>query len=275
MAAMNAPADTAADPMIDVRHLRKSFGGRIVLEDVNFSVARGQVCVVMGGSGSGKSTILRHLIGAHKPDAGEVYLDGEEITALSERQLQHVRRKFGMLFQGGALLNSLTVGENVALPIRHHTDLPEETIGIMVKLKLELVGLRDAEHLKPSQISGGMQKRVSLARAIALDPKIVFYDEPSAGLDPIVAGVIDTLMIDLTKKMGITSLVVTHDMKSAFHIADQMIMLHRGRIVASGTPEEIRLSDDLLVQQFITGAPDGPIPLRMSQKDYAEDILGL
>jgi phospholipid/cholesterol/gamma-HCH transport system ATP-binding protein len=261
--------------MIDVRHLRKSFGGRVVLEDVSFSVARGQVCVVMGGSGSGKSTILRHLIGAHRPDAGEVYLDGEEITALPERELQRVRRKFGMLFQGGALLNSLTVGENVALPIRHHTDLPAETIAIMVKLKLELVGLRDAEHLKPSQISGGMQKRVSLARAIALDPKIVFYDEPSAGLDPIVTGVINTLMIDLTKKMGITSLVVTHDMKSAFHIADQMIMLHRGRIVASGTPEEIRLSDDLLVQQFITGAPDGPIPLRMSQKDYAEDILGL
>jgi phospholipid/cholesterol/gamma-HCH transport system ATP-binding protein len=275
MAAMHTPADTAAAPMIDVRHLRKSFGGRVVLEDVSFSVARGQVCVVMGGSGSGKSTILRHLIGAHRPDAGEVYLDGEEITALPERELQRVRRKFGMLFQGGALLNSLTVGENVALPIRHHTDLPEETIAIMVKLKLELVGLRDAEHLKPSQISGGMQKRVSLARAIALDPKIVFYDEPSAGLDPIVTGVINTLMIDLTKKMGITSLVVTHDMKSAFHIADQMIMLHRGRIVASGTPEEIRLSDDLLVQQFITGAPDGPIPLRMSQKDYAEDILGL
>lgn len=261
--------------MIEVRHLRKSFGGRVVLEDVSFGVERGTICVVMGGSGSGKSTILRHLIGAHKPDAGEIYLDGEEVSCFSERELQRVRRKFGMLFQGGALLNSLTVGENVALPIRHHTDLPEETIEIMVKLKLELVGLRDAEHLKPSQISGGMQKRVSLARAIALDPKIVFYDEPSAGLDPIVTGVIDTLMVDLTKKTGITSLVVTHDMTSAFRIADQMIMLHRGRIVASGTPDEIRSSDNPLVQQFITGAPDGPIPLRMSQKDYAEDILGL
>jgi phospholipid/cholesterol/gamma-HCH transport system ATP-binding protein len=180
-----------------------------------------------------------------------------------------------MLFQGGALLNSLTVGENIALPIRHHTDLAEETIALMVKMKLELVGLRDAEHLKPSQISGGMQKRVSLARAIALDPKIVFYDEPSAGLDPIVTAVIDTLMVDLTRIMGITSLVVTHDMHSAFRIADQMIMLHRGRIVAHGTPEEIKHSSDPLVQQFITGAPDGPIPLRMSQKDYLEDILGL
>jgi len=261
--------------MIDVRHLRKRFGSKVVLEDVSFTVQRGTVCVVMGGSGSGKSTVLRHLIGAYRPDHGEIYLDGEEITHLNARALQQVRRKFGMLFQGGALLNSLTVGENVALPIRHHTELPEETIEIMVKLKLELVGLRDAEHLKPSEISGGMQKRVSLARAIALDPKIVFYDEPSAGLDPIVTGVIDKLMIDLTDKMGITSLVVTHDMQSAFRIADKMIMLHRGRIVAAGTPDAIRESPDPLVQQFITGAPDGPIPLRMSQKEYQEDILGL
>lgn len=263
------------EAMIEVRHLRKSFNGRVVLEDVTFAVPRGSVCVVMGGSGSGKSTILRHLIGALKPDRGEVYIDGEEISHLSERELERVRRKFGMLFQGGALLNSLTVGENVALPLRHHTELPSETINIMVKMKLELVGLRDAEHLRPSEISGGMQKRVSLARAIALDPKIVFYDEPSAGLDPIVTGVIDKLMLDLSKVMGITSLVVTHDMNSVFRIADQIIMLHRGCIVASGTREEIKHSPDPLVQQFITGAPDGPIPLRMSQKDFREDILGL
>jgi phospholipid/cholesterol/gamma-HCH transport system ATP-binding protein len=274
MAADNGQAP-ASECIIDVRHLRKRFGSKVVLEEVSFTVERGTVCVVMGGSGSGKSTVLRHLIGAYKPDSGEIYLDGEEITGCNERELQRVRRKFGMLFQGGALLNSLTVGENVALPIRHHTDLPEETIEIMVKLKLELVGLRDAEHLKPSEISGGMQKRVSLARAIALDPKIVFYDEPSAGLDPIVSGIIDKLMTDLTDKMGITSLVVTHDMQSAFRIAHKMIMLHRGRIVAAGTPEEIQGSSDPLVHQFITGAPDGPIPLRMSQKDYQEDILGL
>jgi len=274
MAADNGQAP-ASECIIDVRHLRKRFGSKVVLEDVSFTVERGTVCVVMGGSGSGKSTVLRHLIGAYKPDGGEIYLDGEEITGFNERELQRVRRKFGMLFQGGALLNSLTVGENVALPMRHHTDLPEETIEIMVKLKLELVGLRDAEHLKPSEISGGMQKRVSLARALALDPKIVFYDEPSAGLDPIVSGIIDKLMTDLTDKMGITSLVVTHDMHSAFRIAHKMIMLHRGRIVAAGTPEEIQGSSDPLVHQFITGAPDGPIPLRMSQKDYQEDILGL
>lgn len=263
------------EPMIEVRHLRKSFDGKVVLEDVSFCVPRGAVCAVMGGSGSGKSTILRHLIRAYKPDSGEIYLDGEEITRLSEGEMERVRRKFGMLFQGGALFNSLTVGENVALPIRHHTDLPDDTINIMVKMKLELVGLRDAEHLKPSQISGGMQKRVSLARAIALDPKIVFYDEPSAGLDPVVAGVIDKLMSDLAKIMGITSVVVTHDMNSVFRIADQVIMLHRGRIVANGTPEEVKNASDPLVQQFVTGAPDGPIPLRMSQKDYREDMLGL
>lgn len=263
------------DPMIDVRHLRKSFGNKVVLEDVSFTVPRGAVCAVMGGSGSGKSTILRHLIGAIRPDEGSICLDGEEITQLSERELSQVRRKIGMLFQGGALLNSLTVGENVALPLRHHTDLPNDTIKIMVKMKLELVGLRDAEHLKPSQISGGMQKRVSLARAIALDPKIVFYDEPSAGLDPIVSGVIDKLMIDLSKVMGITSVVVTHDMNSVFRIADLVVMLHRGRIVICDTPEKIRHASDPLVQQFITGSPDGPIPLRMSQEDYAKDILGL
>jgi phospholipid/cholesterol/gamma-HCH transport system ATP-binding protein len=274
-AAMEGEERQESGPMIEVRHLRKSFGGKVVLEDVNFAVPRGTVCAVMGGSGSGKSTILRHLIGAYKPDEGEIYLDGEEISQLPERELARVRRKFGMLFQGGALLNSLTVGENIALPIRHHTDLSDETIEIMVKMKLELVGLRDAEHLKPSQISGGMQKRVSLARAIALDPKIVFYDEPSAGLDPVVSGVIDKLMLDLAKVMGITSLVVTHDMNSIFRIADMVIMLHRGRIVAHGTPEEIKRSADPLVQQFITGAPDGPIPLRMSEKDYEEDILGL
>ncbi len=262
-------------PMIEVQHLHKAFDGKVVLGDVSFAIPRGAICAVMGGSGSGKSTILRHLIGALKPDAGDIYLDDEEITRLSEHGLSRVRRKIGMLFQGGALLNSLTVGENVALPIRHHTDLAEDTISIMVKMKLELVGLRDAEHLKPSQISGGMQKRVNLARAIALDPKIVFYDEPSAGLDPIVSGVIDKLMLDLSNAMGITSVVVTHDMNSVFRIADLVMMLHRGHIVACDTPNRIRQSAGPLVQQFITGAPDGPIPLRMSQKDYAEDILGL
>jgi phospholipid/cholesterol/gamma-HCH transport system ATP-binding protein len=262
-------------PKISLRGVVKSFGPKKVLQGIDLDVQEQESMVVIGGSGSGKSVLLKCILGLMRPEQGSIRIDGEEVVGLSDRERSRVMRKFGMLFQGGALLNSLTVGENVALPIRHHTDLPEETIAIMVKLKLELVGLRDAEHLKPSQLSGGMQKRVSLARAIALDPKIVFYDEPSAGLDPIVSGVIDTLMVDLTKKMGITSVVVTHDMTSAFRIADQMIMLHRGRIVAAGTPDEMRQSDDPLVQQFITGAPDGPIPLRLSQKDYQADILGL
>ena len=182
-------------------------------------------------------------------------------------------RRFGILFQSGALYNSLTVGENIALPMREHSELDDEIIDIMVKMKLELVGLRDFGDLMPGQISGGMKKRVGLARAIALDPEIIFYDEPSAGLDPIVAGVVDMLIMDLSKKLGVTSLVVTHDMNSAFKIADRMFMLYEGCVVATGTPEEIRNSDDPVVKQFITGAPDGPIPLRMSKTSFAKDLI--
>src|SRR2546430_13925393 len=228
MAADNGQAP-ASECIIDVRHLRKRFGSKVVLEDVSFTVKRGTVCVVMGGSGSGKSAVLRHLIGGYKPDGGEIYLDGEEITGFNERELQRVRRKFGMLFQGGALLNSLTVGENVALPMRHHTDLPEETIEIMVKLKLELVGLRDAEHLKPSEISGGMQKRVSLARALALDPKIVFYDEPSAGVEPICSGAIDNPMNHPSDKTRMPPPVVTQRMPRAIRVRHKTNVLHPWR----------------------------------------------
>src|SRR2546426_3289189 len=189
MAADNGQAP-ASECIIDVRHLRKRFGSKVVLEDVSFTVERGTVCVVMGGSGSGKSTVLRHLIGAYKPDGGEIYLDGEEITGFNERELQRVRRKFGMLFQGGALLNSLTVGENVALPIRHHTDLPEETIEIMVKLKLELVGLRDAEHLKPSEISGGDEEFLLHAEHFSTRPKYRILSRSAAGARYTFASVI-------------------------------------------------------------------------------------
>jgi len=173
----------------------------------------------------------------------------------------------------GALFNSMTVGENVALPIREHTRLAEHVIRIMVKMKLELVGLRDAENLMPSQISGGMAKRVAVARALALDPEIVFYDEPSAGLDPIVRAVIDELMMDLSNKLGITSVVITHELGSAFKIADHMAMLYKGQVVAEGTPEEIQNSDDPVINQFIHGSPDGPVPRRLSSKDYGEDLL--
>ena len=260
-------------PMIVVENLRRSYRGREVLKGVSFQVERGKIGVVMGPSGCGKSTLLRCLIGADRPDSGEIWLDGQNITDLSEAELDAVRLKFGMLFQGSALLNSMTVGQNVSLPIRQHTSLPSETIEIMVKMKLELVGLRDAEDLLPAEISGGMKKRVGLARAIALDPRIIFCDEPSAGLDPVMVAVIDHLVMDLRDKLHTTSLVVTHEMTSAFRIADHMVMLHEGVAVAEGPPAELRESKNPVVRQFIHGEADGPIPLRMASTDYEKAIL--
>lgn len=262
--------------MIRIRNLKKSFGEgekRVtVLDDFNADFERGKVTCILGGSGSGKSTVLKHLIGVYQPDQGEIAIDDQNIVGISREEMNKVRKKFGIMYQSGALFNSMTVEDNVALPMREHTQLPESTIRIMVKMKLEMVGLRGAEHLMPSQLSGGMLKRISLARAIALDPKIVFYDEPSAGLDPISIGVIDKLIKDLSLKMGITSIVITHELTSAFRIADKIIMLFKGKIVASGTPEEIKASDDPRVVQFINGNPDGPIPFSKSQKDYASEL---
>ncbi|MBI4582425.1 MAG: ABC transporter ATP-binding protein [Planctomycetes bacterium] len=259
--------------MIRIEGLRKSFGDLLVLDGVNLEVRKGETVVIMGGSGCGKSTVLRHLIGVLEPDDGKVELFDQDLSQLDEDGLSALRRRFGILFQSGALYNSMTVGENVALPLREHTNLAEDIIQIIVKIKLELVGLRDFESLMPAQLSGGMRKRVGLARAIALDPEIVFYDEPTTGLDPIVAGVIDKLINDLKISLGITSLVVTHDMESAFRIADRMVMLYEGRVVASGTPEEIKKTSNPLVRQFVQGEPDGPIPLRLSKVDYEADLL--
>lgn len=261
------------ETLVRIRGLKKAFGGRQVLNGVDLDVRRGEVLVIMGGSGCGKSTILRHMIGALTPDEGTVELFGEDLSKLDNDGLDRMRKRFGVLFQSGALFNSLTVGENVCLPLREHSDLDDDIIRIVMKMKLELVGLRDFEALMPSQISGGMQKRVGLARAIALDPEIIFYDEPGAGLDPVVAGVIDRLILDLSQKLGVTSVVVTHEMGSAFRIADRMVMLYEGRIVAQGTPQEIKSSPDPLVQQFIRGEPDGPIPLRRSRIEYETDLL--
>ncbi|MZG52647.1 MAG: ABC transporter ATP-binding protein [Nitrospinae bacterium] len=262
--------------MIEIKNLKKSFGEGekrlVVLDDFNAKMEKGQITSIIGGSGSGKSTVLKHLIGAYTPDSGEIWIDGEEVSQLKGEAANGVRKKFGIMFQSGALFNSLTVEDNVALPMREHTDLNESTIQIMVKMKLEMVGLRGAEHLKPAQLSGGMIKRIALARAIALDPKIVFYDEPSAGLDPISIGVIDKLIIGLSRKMGITSVVVTHEIPSAMRISDKIIMLFKGKIIASGSPEEIKNSNDPRVKQFIEGSPDGPIPFSKSQTDYGEEL---
>ena len=243
------------------------------LRGVDLTLYEGELVVLLGPSGSGKSTLLRSMIGALPPTTGSVKLLGEDLYAAPPDTLASLRTRIGVLFQAGALFSSMTVGENLALLLREHRDLDEEIIRIIVKMKLELVGLRDFESLMPAELSGGMRKRVGLARALTLDPEIIFYDEPSAGLDPIVEGVIDKLILDLAASFEVTSVVVTHHMRSAFLIADRIAMLHEGRIIALGTPDEIQNSENPVVQQFITGSPDGPIPLRCSRVDYREDLL--
>ena len=265
--------NSAGEPVIELINVTRRFDSHVVIDDLSLSIVPGETIVIMGSSGCGKSTTLRMMIGDLPPSEGTVKMLGVDLGMADDAELNKVRKRFGILFQSGALFNSMTVADNIALPMREHTDLDENVIRIMVKMKLELVGLRDFEHLMPSQLSGGMKKRVGLARAVALDPEILFYDEPTAGLDPIATAVTDQLIIDLSKKQGVTSIVVTHDMTSAFRIADRMVMLYRGKLIALGTPEEIRNSPDARVRQFIEGLADGPIPLRQSRTDYAEDLL--
>jgi phospholipid/cholesterol/gamma-HCH transport system ATP-binding protein len=270
--------DPTSSALVELRQLTFGYGERVILDDVSLTIPRGKVTAIMGGSGCGKSTLLRHIIGAMKPTGGSIKLFGEEITGLDEAGLSRIRRRFGMLFQSGALLQSMTVGENVALPIVEHSKLDPAIVDLMVKLKLEMVGLTGFEHLKPAEISGGMKKRVGLARALALDPELLFSDEPTAGLDPIMVSVVDILTKDMTRKLGVTAVVVTHDMTSAFRIGTRMIMLgtgpNQGKIIAAGTPEEIRASANGEVQQFINGEPDGPVPLKLSKDDYVTRLLG-
>jgi phospholipid/cholesterol/gamma-HCH transport system ATP-binding protein len=259
--------------MIKANGIQKNFGKRTVLNGTDFTAEQKKITYILGTSGGGKSTLLKILIGALKPDAGQVIFGETDITQLIGRELDPFRKKIGMLFQNGALLNSLTVAENISLPIREHTPLDENIIKIMVKMKLELVGLRDFEDLYPGQLSGGMQKRVALARALALDPEVVFFDEPTSGLDPIVAAVITKLIADLNLVLGLTCIVVTHAVEEAMRIADKIVILYLGKVLAQGTPQEIKSSADPLVQQFITGSPDGPISFHASSKDFREDLL--
>ncbi len=245
---------------IKVEGIEKRFGDNEVLRGTNLTIKKGETVVIIGRSGCGKSVLLKHMIGLLKPDKGRVYVGGTEVTALRQRGLFELRRKFGMLFQGSALFDSLTVWENVGLGLIEHTNLGREEIRSRASEKLALVGLRGVEDVKPAELSGGMKKRVGLARAIAMDPEIILYDEPTTGLDPIMADVINELICRLKNQLTITSVVVTHDMKSAYKVADRIAMLYEGEIIYNGTPEDVRCCGHPVIQQFVEGRAEGPIP---------------
>lgn len=264
-----------APAVIEVRDLRMSFdGARYVLDGINLSVARGETLVIIGSSGCGKSTLLRNMIRNLSPTSGSVLLFGQDIGRIGDGDMDVIRKRFGIAFQYGALYGSMTIAENISLPIiEHFPEIPSEVVEVMVLIKLEQVGLNGIGHLMPSDISGGMRKRVAVARATALDPELMFYDEPTAGLDPITIGVIVQLVMGIARQQHATSVVVTHNMAAAFQIADRIIMLHEGKIVAGGTPAEIQTSGDALVQQFINGQPQGPIPLRLPGPSLSEELI--
>lgn len=245
--------------MIDIVNLYKSFNNKKVLQGVNLHIERGETMVVIGGSGSGKSVLIKHVIGLLNPDEGSVLVDGVDISHLKENDLNELRKKFGMLFQGAALFDSLSVWENVGFGLMQHTDLSKEEIREKAKGKLEIVGLKGVEDLMPSELSGGMRKRVGLARAIAMDPQIMLYDEPTTGLDPIMADAINDLIIEMKKKLNVTGIAITHDMVSAYKISDRIAMLFQGQILEVGTADEIKRSENPIVHQFITGSSIGPI----------------
>ena len=245
--------------MIEFKDVYKSFGANQVLKGVNLTIQKGETAVIIGRSGCGKSVLLKHVIGLLKPDKGEIFVDGEDITSYQDDKLYKLRRKFGMIFQASALFDSMTVDENVGLGLREHTSLPEAKIKKKVKETLKLVGLSAIEEKKPAELSGGMKKRVGLARAIAMDPEYVLYDEPTTGIDPIMADVINELIINLRNTLSITSIAVTHDIVSAYKIADRIAMLYDGKIIFTGTPEETKNTDHPVVRQFIEGSAQGPI----------------
>ncbi|MEY4748172.1 MAG: hypothetical protein RIQ60_386 [Pseudomonadota bacterium] len=258
--------------MVELRGVTCGYGDRIILQDVNLVVPRGAVVALMGTSGGGKTTVLR-LVGAQlAPLKGQVLFDGVDLATLKRAQVFEMRRRMGMLFQFGALFTDLSVFDNVAFPLREHTDLPEALIRDLVLMKLDAVGLRGARDLMPSQISGGMSRRVALARAVALDPDLIMYDEPFAGLDPISMGVAARLIRDLNDTLGVTSIVVSHDVEETFSIADHVVFVANGRIAAQGTPAELRESSDPLVRQFVTAAPDGPVRFHYPAAGIATDL---
>jgi phospholipid/cholesterol/gamma-HCH transport system ATP-binding protein len=262
---------TTSGAAISVRNLRVKYGEREILHGINFEVPAGETMVILGGSGSGKSTLLRTLVGLEHPSSGEIWIQGKDFASISEDERDELRKKMGMSFQGGALFGSMTVGENVALPLHEHTRLDDSTIEIMVRLKLDQVGLSGFENYMPAQLSGGMKKRAAIARALAMDPEILFFDEPSAGLDPIIAAGIDELILKLKKAFRITIVVVTHELASAFLIADRMIVLDKGVIVANATTAELRKSQHPRVRQFLDRVPE---PELTGEIDYLQMLTG-
>lgn len=244
---------------ISVRNLRVSYGEHEVLHNISFDVKAGETLTILGGSGSGKTTLLRSLIGLEKPSGGAIWIRGKDLCCIPPRELAELRKKFGVSFQGGALFGSMTVGENVALPLREHTQLDDSTIEVLVRLKLEEVGLSGYEDYNPAQLSGGMKKRAAIARALTMDPEVLFFDEPSAGLDPIIAAGIDDLILKLKRAFAMTIVVVTHELASAFLIADRMMLIDKGKIIAIGTPEEMKANQEPRVRQFLDRVPDPEI----------------
>lgn len=258
---------------VNIRGLYFYRNRRPVFSDVELNIPQGKITAIMGPSGSGKTTLLRLIGGQLKPERGSVRVDGKLINELSRAQLYELRRKMGTLFQSGALFTNLNVFENVAFPLREHTELPDFLIRDIVLMKLQSVGLRGAKNLMPSQLSGGMARRVALARAIALDPELIMYDEPFTGLDPIALGVIVKLISDLNKALSITTILVSHDVEEVLNIADYIYMIASGKIIGHGTPEKLQIDKDLEVQQFLKGLPDGPVPFHYPAIDYNQDLL--
>lgn len=259
--------------MITLQNASFGYGNRPVLKEITLTIPRGKVVAILGGSGCGKTTILRLIGGQIRPDRGDVVVDGQSVPAMNREQLFRLRRKMGMLFQMGALFTDMSVFDNVAFQMREHTDLSEALIRPLVLMKLHAVGLRGAHHLMPSELSGGMARRVALARAIALDPQIMLYDEPFAGLDPISLGVIGQLIRKLNDALGTTSIVVTHDVQESLKIVDYVYQISEGAVVAEGTPEEILASSHPFVRQFVDGAPNGPVPFHYDAPDYRTMLL--
>ncbi len=261
-----------AETLIEIKNLTFSRGERKIFDDITLSIPKGKVTAIMGPSGSGKTTLLKLIAGQLKPDSGDVFIEGLHVHGLSRKKIYQLRRKMGMLFQSGALLTDLNVFDNVAFPLREHTKLPEEIIYALVLMKLQAVGLRGAKTLMPSELSGGMSRRVALARGIALDPEMIFYDEPFVGQDPITKGVLVKLIQTLNDSLGLTSVLVSHDVDEVLEIADYICVISEGKLIAEGSKEVLLQESTGYVHQFLNGLPDGPVPFHFSKAPYSEDL---